>query len=122
MVAIFSEKLLAGQQPIINGDGKQTRDYVYVGDVALANLGALHYTENAIFNIGTAIESDVNELFSHLNRLTGGSMQEHHGPPKSGEQRRSVISYEKAKQEMGWEPQIGLKEGLKKTVKFFQGK
>ena len=103
VVAIFSEKLLAGQQPIINGDGKQTRDYVYVGDVALANLGALHYTENAIFNIGTAIESDVNELFSHLNRLTGGSMQEHHGPPKSGEQRRSVISYEKVKQEMGWE-------------------
>jgi UDP-glucose 4-epimerase len=122
VVAIFTKKLLSGDQPVINGDGKQTRDYVYVADVVSANVCALHYPQNSIFNVGTALESDVNEIFSHLNRLTGEKAKEHHGPPKGGEQRRSVISYEKAKRDMGWEPRMKLKEGLERTVAFFKGK
>lgn len=120
VVAIFAKKLLSGDQPVINGDGKQTRDYVYVGDVARANLSALKYPKNEIFNIGTSIETDVNEIFTHLNQMTGGKAGENHGPPKGGEQKRSVISYKKAKEETGWEPIVQLADGLKQTVAFFR--
>ncbi|MBN2102480.1 NAD-dependent epimerase/dehydratase family protein [bacterium] len=122
VVAIFSKKLLSGGEPVINGDGKQTRDYVYVGDVARANLSALNYKENDIFNIGTAIETDVNKIFNELNQLTGQQAKENHGPPKGGEQRRSVISYQKAREKLGWEPEMALNEGLKRTVAFFKDK
>jgi len=120
VVAIFSKKLLSGDQPVINGDGKQTRDYVYVGDVAQANLKALTYSQNEIFNVGTGLETDVNAIFNHLNRLTGGKAQENHGPAKGGEQMRSVISHAKAKEKMGWQPQMALADGLKETVLFFR--
>lgn len=120
VVAIFTRKLLSSGQPIINGDGKQTRDYVYVGDVVEANLRALDYPENDTFNIGTGIETDVNRIFHLLNQLTGRNVQEQHGPPKPGEQKRSVIDYKKAKKLLGWEPKVHLEEGLKRTVDFFK--
>jgi len=122
VVAIFTHKLLSGEQPIINGDGKQTRDYVYVGDVVRANLKALTFNENEIFNIGTGIETDVNNIFQLLNKLTNRNVEENHGPPKKGEQRRSVISFQKAEKILGWKPEIDLEEGLKRTVEFFQKK
>ena len=120
VVAIFASKLLAGEQPVINGDGGQTRDYVYVGDVAAANLAALnHETKHAVFNVGTGIETDVNVLFDHINNLTGGKAKTVHGPAKPGEQRRSVISYRKIERTLGWTPKTALAEGLKKTIEFF---
>jgi UDP-glucose 4-epimerase len=122
VVAIFTNKMLNHEQPIINGDGKQTRDYVYVGDVVRANIMALQYPESDIFNIGTAKETDVNELFDHINKETGGKTIKNHGPPKQGEQKRSVISYKKARQIFGWKPEIPLQEGLKRTVAFFKEK
>jgi UDP-glucose 4-epimerase len=122
VVAIFTSRLLAGTQPVINGDGKQTRDYVYVGDVVAANLRALDLAENGPFNIGTGIESDVNRIFGLLNLQTGGKAKEVHGPAKPGEQRRSVIRFEKARERMGWEPKVGLDEGLKRTVEFFRSR
>jgi len=120
VVAIFTHKLLSGEQPIINGDGKQTRDYVYVGDVVRANLKALTFNKNEIFNIGTGIETDVNGIFQFLNKLTNRNVKENHGPAKKGEQRRSVISFKKAEEMLGWKPEVGLEEGLKRTVEFFQ--
>lgn len=120
VVAIFTSRLLAGEQPVINGDGGQTRDYVYVGDVARANLAVLKHNQNDIFNVGTAIENDVNTLFRILNTATGGHAQEQHGPGMPGEQRRSVISYEKAQKVLGWTPKVMLKEGLENTVEFFK--
>ena len=120
VVAIFTHKLLSGEQPIINGDGKQTRDYVYVGDVVRANLKALTFNKNEIFNIGTGIETDVNSIFQLLNKLTNRNAEENHGPAKKGEQRRSVISFKKAEEMLGWKPEVGLEEGLKRTVEFFQ--
>lgn len=120
VVAIFTAKLLAKEQPIINGDGTQTRDYVYVGDVVNANLKALNYDRNDCFNIGTGIESSVNEIFNQLNNLTGGRAKEHHGPPKPGEQLRSVLNYRKAKDRLNWVPQINLTIGLKRTVEYFK--
>lgn len=122
VVAIFTSRLLAGEQPIINGDGKQTRDYVYVGDVVRANVAALNYAHSDYFNVGTGIETDVNELFGHLNRITGNRAQEQHGEAKPGEQMRSVLDWSKAKRLLGWEPQMKLSDGLLETVKWFQNR
>ncbi|MDZ7291102.1 MAG: GDP-mannose 4,6-dehydratase [candidate division KSB1 bacterium] len=120
VVAIFSTRLLKGEQPVINGDGKQTRDYVYVGDVVRANLLALNYPENDYFNIGTGIETDVNTIFHRLNEATGAGMKEYHGPTKEGEQLRSVLSYDKARRLLNWQPKVSLTEGLKETVEWFR--
>jgi UDP-glucose 4-epimerase len=119
VVAIFAQKLLRGEQPIIHGDGLQTRDYVYVEDVARANVLALKPQIQGPFNIGTGIEKNVNEIFWDLVQLTGGSTGEVHGPAKPGEQRRSVLDWKKAKTQMGWEPRIPWEEGLRRTVGFF---
>ncbi|MBC6950649.1 NAD-dependent epimerase/dehydratase family protein, partial [candidate division KSB1 bacterium] len=96
VVAIFTSRMLGGEQPMINGDGKQTRDYVYVGDVVAANLRALDYPQNDYFNVGTGIETDVNQLFRILNQATGNRVKELHGAAKAGEQLRSVLSHDKA--------------------------
>ncbi|MEN3037751.1 MAG: SDR family oxidoreductase [Candidatus Kryptonium sp.] len=122
VVAIFTSKMLKGEQPIINGDGLQTRDYTYVGDVVRANVLALNYEKSDVFNIGTGIETDVNTLFYKLKNLTSATCDEIHGPAKPGEQRRSVISYQKIYKAMGWKPEISLDEGLKLTVEFFKNK
>jgi UDP-glucose 4-epimerase len=120
VVAIFCNKLLAGDQPIINGDGKQTRDYTYVGDVVNANLLALNVNGSNIFNIGTGIETDVTTLFRQLSGLLNPSCREEHAPAKAGEQRRSVVSAQKIRSELGWKPEVTLQEGLKRTVEYFK--
>lgn len=120
VIAIFASRLLTGGQPVINGNGLQTRDYVYVGDVVRANLKALDYKGNDYFNIGTGIETNVNELFHHVNHLTNANEKEAHGPAQPGEQLRSVLNNHKAKTFLGWTPQVSLKEGLANTVEFFR--
>lgn len=123
VVAIFTSKMLRGEQPVINGDGFQTRDYTYVGDVVRANVLALNYDKSSgVFNIGTGLETDVNTLFHKLKNLTGANCEEFHGPAKPGEQRRSVISYNKIYQTLGWKPEVPLDEGLRLTVEFFKNK
>lgn len=122
VVAIFTEKLLRGEQPVINGDGKQTRDYVFVGDLVRANLKALDYPESDVFNLGTGIETDVNEIFSHINALTGANKEERHGPAKAGEQMRSCLDIRKAAAKLGWQPEVSLKQGLQQTVEYFVDK
>lgn len=120
VVAIFAAKMLAGDQPLINGDGKQTRDYVYVGDVVKANLLALNDEGLGIFNVGTGIETDVNEVFNILRELTGSSCQESHGPAKPGEQQRSVIDSSLSEKTFGWRPGTTIRDGLKQTVEYFK--
>jgi len=119
VVAIFTTRLLNGEQPIINGDGKQTRDYVFVGDVVNANMKVTSYEKNDYFNIGTGIETDVNEIFTHLNELTGNRANEEHGPAKPGEQLRSVLNHAKVNKLLNWSPAVSLKDGLRETVDFF---
>ncbi|MBI3892936.1 MAG: GDP-mannose 4,6-dehydratase, partial [Candidatus Wallbacteria bacterium] len=104
---------------VINGDGKQTRDYVFVGDVVTANLLALGDVPSGAYNIGTGIETDVNELFHTLRELTGASADEIHAPAKAGEQLRSCLSAAKATRVLGWSPRTELRDGLAKTVEFF---
>lgn len=120
VVAIFASRLLNGRQPIINGDGKQTRDYVYVGDVVRANVLALRCEGSRVYNIGTGVETDVNRLFAYLKAATGSSCEEHHGPAKKGEQLRSVLSSAKIARELGWQPLVTLQEGLQRTVEYFR--
>jgi UDP-glucose 4-epimerase len=120
VVAIFSSRMLTGGQPVINGNGLQTRDYVFVRDVVNANLKALDYEESNYFNIGTGLETTVNELFHELNHLTNANAKEVHRAAQPGEQMRSVLNIEKAKKILNWTPQISLNEGLAKTVEYFK--
>lgn len=120
VVAIFASKMLRGEQPVINGDGKQTRDYTYVGDVVKANLAALSYNGSNTFNVGTSVEHDVNYLFQSLREPLNPACPEKHGPAKPGEQMRSVIDYSKIKKELGWLPTVTLKEGLQLTAQYFK--
>jgi UDP-glucose 4-epimerase len=124
VVAIFTEQLLNGKQAIIHGDGAQTRDYVYVGDVVRAHLLALDKLKTSdIFNISTGKETDVNEIFKILSELTtNGEAKPKHGAAKAGEQQRSVCSYEHAERVLGWRPETALGDGLRETVNFFQRK
>ena len=120
VVAIFVNKLLNNQQPVINGDGRQTRDYVFVQDAVKANLLILNTTESEIYNVGTGIETSVSQLFSELINITGNKMKEKHGPSAPGEQQRSVISSEKIYKKTRWKPSTSIHDGLKKTVIYFQ--
>lgn len=120
VVAIFSEKLLAGEEPTINGDGKQTRDYVYVGDLVRANLALVGSAYCGPLNFGTGVETDVNRLFALLCKACGVSVPERHGPAKPGEQRRSSISPRLAAELIGWRPEVDLPTGLARTVEFFR--
>ena len=120
VVAIFTEKFLAGEQPVINGDGLQTRDFTYVGDIAQANLLALDYPKAGIFNIGTGQETDILTIYLHLQKLTGSPLGPVHGPGKPGEQRRSALYYDVAGKVLGWQPHVGLEEGLSRTVAAFR--
>jgi UDP-glucose 4-epimerase len=122
VVAIFCNKMLKGEKPFINGDGKQTRDYTFVGDVVKANLLALKHDGSAIYNVGTSIESDVNKLFYELRNHLNPSCPEQHAPAKAGEQQRSVISFKKIEQELGWHPTVQLDEGLRLTAEYFKKK
>lgn len=117
VVAIFAHRLVTGSAAVINGDGEQTRDYVYVDDVAEANLRALerHDLSGAV-NIGTGIETSVNELFRQLARAADARAEPRHGPPKPGEQRRSALDSSLAKRLLDWTPRVSLDEGLRRTV------
>jgi len=120
VVAIFTQKMLAGEQPIINGNGRQTRDFVYVDDVVEAHMAVLGKDIQGIYNVGTAHETSVNELFGTLADLTKSGCKQLYGPAKKGEQARSVVDASKLRQELGWEPRVSLEEGLARTVEYFR--
>jgi UDP-glucose 4-epimerase len=120
VVAIFTNKFLGGEQPLINGSGKQTRDYVFVDDVVKANLIAVSDEQSDIYNVGTAIETNVNEIYSILNDTIGKGQEEKHGPAAPGEQMRSVITSDKLYDKFNWKPATSIKEGLIKTVEYFR--
>lgn len=121
VVAIFLNKMFRGEQPVINGDGQQTRDYVFVEDVVNANLLALqHFPKTGIYNVGAGKETDVNQLFREINRHFGNKFKEIHGPAKIGEQKTSCLSFAKIKKNFGWTPKTNFPDGIKKTFKWFQ--
>lgn len=120
VIAIFTGQMLAGQQAIINGTGEQERDYVYVGDVARANILALGKGDGEIYNVGCGIGTTVNQLFWQLKEITGYELGPQYGPAKAGETFRIYLDATKARRELEWAPTIDLAEGLKRTVDFFR--
>jgi UDP-glucose 4-epimerase len=122
VVAIFSGRMLRGEPVTVNGDGKQTRDYVYVGDVARMSLLALERDSTGPVNIGTGRETDVNELAATLLEVSRSRSEVRHGPAKGGEQRRSVVDIRRAAEVFGWRPEVSLRDGLARTVEFFRAR
>ena len=119
VVAIFLERLLAGRECVINGDGLQTRDYAFVGDVVAANLASVGLRGFRVYNVGTGIETDVVAIYRHLAAAVSADRPASHGPIKPGEQRRSVISSAKLERELGVRVGTPLAEGLKITADWF---
>ena len=121
VIAIFTSRLLTGVPCLVNGDGEQTRDYVYVGDVADAVARAVGSDDvTGVANIGTGVETTVNELYRRLARLTSVSRAAEHGSAKPGEQRRSLLDAARAKALLGWHAVTSLDEGLAQTVAWFR--
>jgi UDP-glucose 4-epimerase len=120
VIAIFIDQLLSGQTPVINGDGKQTRDFVYVGDVAAANLLALGASFVGGINIGTGVETDLNALYDKIAGQLGAKVDAIHGAAKEGEQRRSSLDAGRAKEILGWGPKTTLDHGLGETIKYYR--
>ena len=122
VVAIFIQKMLNNEQAVINGNGRQTRDFVFVDDVVEANLAMMGQETQGTYNVGTGVETSINDLYRILVQHTGSTCKEMHGPAKKGEQARSVIDCTKLRQEVSWEPKADLSEGLKKTVEYFRAR
>jgi UDP-glucose 4-epimerase len=121
VVAIFTGQMLAGRQVVINGDGEQERDFVYVGDCAHANLLAItHPHPSGVYNLGSASGTNINQIFQVLKDITGYSREAVHGPAKLGETRKIYLDASKAQQQLDWQPRVGFLDGMKQTVDYFQ--
>jgi UDP-glucose 4-epimerase len=119
VVAITATRLLAGQSPVIFGDGMQTRDFVYVGDVADATVAALHTPHTGPVNVGTGRETAVRDIVSGLVGLTGRGVAIDHQPARDGEVRRAALDASRARRWLGWRAQTSLTDGLARTAEFF---
>jgi UDP-glucose 4-epimerase len=121
VVAILTGKMLRGEPTMINGDGEQTRDFVYVGDCAYANYLALTVDHQpGIYNLGWGRPTSINEIFFALTKITGYQHSIQHGPAKVGETRHIYLDASKAGRELGWTPTLTLEEGLGKTVAYMR--
>lgn len=127
VVAIFCQRLLAGEPLVVFGDGTQTRDYVYVGDVARANVlaaaapvPAARRVDDRAFNVGTGVPTSVLALAAALQRVAGRTSPVEHAPPRAGEQARSFVDVAKAARHLGWRPSVTLEEGLRLTYDWFR--
>ena len=120
VIAIFFSRLLKDHAPIINGDGEQTRDYIFIRDVVRANLLALALKESDTFNVGTGEETSVNELTRLILQVTGSKINAETSKQNKFEQRRSCLDYKKIKESLNWGPKVSLKEGLAETYSFFK--
>jgi len=122
VVAIFCGRMLAGQPVTIFGDGEQTRDYTYVGDVVRANVAAIGASSTGAINIGTGIETSVKQLYAGLAEAAGIDKPAEYAPKRPGEQQRSVISAARAARDLGWRPTMTISAGLRETFAFFKAK
>ncbi len=120
VVSIVCQKILKGQKPVINGDGEQTRDFVFVNDVVFANLLALNYGNTDIFNISTKIETSVNRIFDIINKNFGNIYRKTHNAEIFGEVKRSLIDNNKALSYLKWNPAFNIEKGLEITCEWFR--
>jgi UDP-glucose 4-epimerase len=119
VVAIFSDRLLRGDAPTIYGEGTQTRDFVFVGDVVRANALALEHDLLGAYNVGTGVETSVNTLYDTMQRVLGRDIDAVRAPGRPGEQQRSCLDAAKIQQQTGWRPATTLADGLGKTLAYF---
>ena len=120
VIAVFCDKMLKNQEVVINGDGEQTRDFVFVDDVINAALLSMEQEKSDIYNIGAGEETNINDIFRKIKELTGSSCEEIHAPSKAGEQKRSCLDFSKAKEKLNWGPEYNLEKGLENTIKWFK--
>jgi UDP-glucose 4-epimerase len=120
VVSIFIKQLLVGKTPTIFGDGSIIRDYVYVGDVAAANLLALSKGSRQAYNIGTRVPTNLKKLFSVIAAEVGFKGKANHGPARVGDLQENWLAWDKARKELGWKPRVDLKQGIHLTAEFFQ--
>jgi UDP-glucose 4-epimerase len=121
VIAIFCGKLIEGAKPTVFGDGLQTRDYVYVGDVVAANLAAAESDASGAFNIGTGRQTSVLDLVEELAAISGKEFEAELAPERPGEVRHIALDFTRAREELGWEPKVQLREGLELTLQSVQG-
>jgi UDP-glucose 4-epimerase len=120
VIAIFANTLLSGGGPVINGDGKQTRDFVFVGDVVRANLLALSSDGFNTYNVGTGLETDINKIFDLVVRAAGSTTKPRYAQRPAGEQLRSVLDWTLIGRALGWRPEVSLEQGVEKTINWFR--
>jgi UDP-glucose 4-epimerase len=120
VIAIFAKRFLKHESVRIDWDGEQKKDYVFVGDVARANLLAIEHGDNDIFCIGTGRSASVNELYNQLANICGYKPEIVRAPKRPGDIYLAYFDCQKAKRVLGWEPQVMLEEGIEKTVEFFK--
>ena len=120
VVAIFCNRLLKDQAPIINGDGEQTRDYIFIKDVVQANLLALNTEITSTYNIGTSKETSVNEITRILLQIAKSNISAEKIKRNNYEQLRSCLDYQKIEKSLGWKPMVSIEEGLIETYNYFK--
>lgn len=121
VVAIFLDRMLRGQKPVIFGDGEQTRDFIHVDDIVRANVLALGYDRSNYFNISTGVETSVNTIFERLRAQTGYYGESRIEPAIPGEVRRIVLDHRKFTRALGWKPMVAIDDGLARTVDWARG-
>lgn len=121
VIAIFASRMLENKEVFINGDGENTRDFVFVEDVANANIAALTGDIIGAYNVGTATQSTINHVFDIIHQLTNSTVPKQYAEAKLGEQQHSCLSYDKAQQAISWTPKTDLESGLQQTVEWFRG-
>jgi UDP-glucose 4-epimerase len=120
VVAIFASRMLEGKPITIDGDGAQSRDMLYVGDAATANLAALEHGTGGTYHISTGVDVSVNELYRKIAILTGYKLEPEHGPRRRGDVYRIALDNSRALRDLSWEPRVSLEEGLSLTVDYFR--
>lgn len=119
VVAIFAQTMLGRRRPVIFGDGTQVRDFVYVGDVADANLRVLGREITQPMHVGSGKGTSVNDIADRLRGLTGAAEPPTHGPAVAGEVYRIYLDVSRIREILGWQARISLEEGLRRTVEWF---
>jgi UDP-glucose 4-epimerase len=120
VIAIFTGRIISGESIRVDWDGEQRKDYVYVGDVARANIIALTQGKDDIFNIGTGIGTSVNALHGAIASAVGRDVEVVHAPKRSGDVRTCIFAIDKARERLGWEPATALADGIAKTAAYFK--
>jgi len=120
VIAIFARQMLQGERPTIFGSGDKTRDYTHVSDVVEANISAMERGRNAIYNIGTAVETSDREIFDFVAQALGYKGSPIYAPVRQGEIQRMCLNWGRAQRELGWRPKTPLKEGIQKTIEGYR--